>query len=248
MDLCCQYCFWTMEIKMAETDFDKYVDDYRDIINKVSSISGEQFEYFIQLRLSLMSERIGQKYSRSEPIRILDFGCGTGTTEKYLREFFPGALVYALDSSVESIYAAQEMCLGDVTFIHAEGNKLPFQDEYFDLVYSNGTYHHIQAAHQMNYIGEMFRVCRCGGDLFVFENNPLNPLMMRAMRKNPFDAGAIALYPHLLRKMAIRAGFACNEISYYFFFPRFLCYLRFLEKWLRRVPLGAQYFLWATKA
>ena len=71
--------------------------------------------------------------------------------------------------------------------------------------------------------------------------------MKRAMKKNPFDAGATAINPHLLREMAMNAGFDCREIGYYFIFPRFLSYLRFLEKWLRRTPLGAQYYLWATK-
>ncbi len=39
---------------MAGSDFDKYVGEYRDIINRVSRVSGEQFEFFIQLRLALM--------------------------------------------------------------------------------------------------------------------------------------------------------------------------------------------------
>ena len=47
--------------------------------------------------------------------------------------------------------------------------------------------------------------------------------------------------------MTVAAGFTCKEIGYYFFFPRFLRFMRWMEKWLRRVPVGAQYFLWAIK-
>ena len=232
---------------MAGVDFDKYAGEYRDIINRVSSVSGEQFEFFIQLRLSLMRKRMAAKSGPHGPMRILDFGCGTGTTEKYLKEFFPGARIWALDASAASIRTAGEMALEDVTFVHSEGDSLPFPDGYFDLIYSNGTYHHIEPARRGEFLREMYRVSRPGGDLFVFENNPRNPLMMRAMRKNPFDEGAVVVYPRRLREMAGTAGFVCREISYYFFFPRFLRCMRWLEKWLRRVPMGAQYFLWAAK-
>jgi len=232
---------------MSGADFDKYAGDYRDIINRVASISGEQFEFFIQLRLGLVKERVAEKSGSREPMRILDFGCGTGTTEKYLKSLFPGALISALDSSAESIRVAREMGLGEVTFIHADGFELPFPDGFFDLIYSNGTYHHIDPAHHEKFLREMYRVCRYGGDLFIFENNPGNPLMMRAMKKNPFDAGVAAIYPRRMREMTVAAGFTCKEIGYYFFFPRFLRFMRWTEKWLRRVPVGAQYFLWAIK-
>ena len=232
---------------MSGADFDQYAGEYRDIINRVSKISGEQFEFFIQLRVGLMKERIAQKTGQLEVLRILDFGCGTGTTERSLKDFFPGAHIYALDSSAESIRAAQEMNIIDATFVHSDGFDLPFPDGFFNLIYSNGTYHHIEPAHQENFLREMYRVCRKGGDLFIFENNPRNPLMMRAMKNNPFDVGATAVYPQWLREMAVAQGFACRELGYYFFFPRFLRCMRWLEKWLRRVPLGAQYFLWAAK-
>ena len=233
---------------MPGTDFDKYAGEYRDIINRVSFISGEQFEYFIQLRVGLMKERIVQKSGQLDALRILDFGCGTGTTELYLKDSFPGALIHALDSSAESIRAAREMSLEDVTFIHSCGFELPFPDGFFNLIYSNGTYHHIEPAHQEIFLREMFRVCKRDGDLFIYENNPRNPLMMGAMRKNPFDAGATAVSPQWLREMAVAEGFVCRELSYYFFFPRFLRCMRWLERWLRRVPFGAQYFLWAAKS
>jgi len=232
---------------MSGADFDKYAGDYRDIINRVSKISGEQFEFFIQLRVGLMKERLAEKSGRLDAMRILDFGCGTGTTEMYLKNFFPGALIYALDSSAESICVARKMSLGDVTFVHSEGFELPFPDGFFDLIYSNGTYHHIEPAHHGKFLREMYRVCRYGGDFFIFENNPRNPLMMRAMKKNPFDAGAIVVYPQWLREMTVSAGFACKEIGYYFFFPRILRSLRRVEKWLRKIPLGAQYFIWGIK-
>ena len=232
---------------MSRANFDNYVNEYRDIIDRVASFSGEKFEYFIQLRINMMKGILAQIPSSKDTVRIFDFGCGTGTTEIFLQDSFPRAAIYAVDSSVDSVLAARGIGLTGVTFIHSEGLRLPFPDGYFDVIYSNGTYHHIEPAEQRNFIAEMFRICKSGGNLFIFENNPKNPLMMKAMRDNPFDDGATALDPAHLREMATSAGFACQEIGYYFFFPHFLRALRCTEKWLRKSPLGAQYFLWATK-
>jgi SAM-dependent methyltransferase len=232
---------------MPGVDFDDYVDDYRDIINRVSSISGEQFEFFIQLRLGLMKSRLGEPAADAAAVRILDFGCGTGSTETYLKEFFPNAVIFGVDASAESIRAAQGIKLDGVAFVHSDALELPFPDDSFDLIYSNGTYHHIEPNDHERILFEMSRVCRPGGSLFIFENNPKNPLMMRAMQNNPFDKDATVVPPARLRKQTQTAGFLNREICYYFFFPKFLRRLRPLEKWLGWLPFGAQYFLWARK-
>ena len=232
---------------MSGADFDKYVDDYRDIINRVSSISGEQFEFFIQLRLKLIKARIVDTPNYKEGLKILDFGCGTGTTEIYFKELFPNSLIIAVDSSAESIRAAQARNIEGVTFVHSEVFNLPFLDKSFDLIYSNGTFHHIEPTQHVIFISEMSRVCRDGGNLFIFENNPRNPLMMRAMRKNPFDVDANVVHPKWLLEIIESLDFTNKEVYYYFFFPRLLRLLRFTEKWLHKIPIGAQYFIWAIK-
>ena len=233
--------------RMSEVNFDDYVGEYRDIINCVSRISGEQYEFFIQLRLKQMKSRIARQLNCLDSFRILDFGCGTGGTETYLKELFPNAVIYAVDSSAESIRAAQAKNIAGVTFVHSDAFELPFPDKHFDLIYSNGTFHHIDPSDHEKFISEFSRVCRDGGNLFIFENNPRNPLMMRAMRKNPFDANTTAVTPARLREITKATGFTTKEVCYYFFFPRFLRSLRFLEKWLCTVLFGAQYFLWSVK-
>jgi len=228
-------------------DFDNYVEVYRDIINRVSSISGEQFEFFIQVRLGLMKDRIAKQRGSFDSVRILDFGCGTGATEEFLRDSFPSALICAVDSSAESIRAAQARNLDDVRFVHLDSPALPFPDDYFDLVYSNGTFHHIELTHHNKVLSEISRVCRDRGNLFIFENNPKNPLMMRAMRNNPFDVEANLVHPKWLQRTTESSGFRQKEVCYYFFFPRPLRFLRFTEKWLGGIPFGAQYFHWSIK-
>jgi ubiquinone/menaquinone biosynthesis C-methylase UbiE len=228
------------------SEFDQYVRDYKEIIDRGAALTGESFEYFIELRVDLLAREI-EAAGAPTPLRILDFGCGIGATEKVLRDRFPGARIEGVDSSAESLRAAEAIGLRDVKFHFAEGESLPFPDASFDLIYSNGTFHHIDHGKHGAVFAELQRVLRSGGHLFVFENNPLNPLMVRGMRQNPFDAGTKMLFPWYLRKVVRRAALRARAPRYYVFYPKQLKRLRWSEKYLRSVPIGAQYYVWGTK-
>jgi SAM-dependent methyltransferase len=220
-------------------EFDEYVDHYKDIINRGARITGESFEYFIGVRLDLLQARVS-----GAPARILDFGCGIGATEVLLRERFPGARLSAIDSSPKSIEAARAQAVPGAEYFVSESERLPFADGAFDLVYSNGTFHHIDHGAHAALFAELRRVLRPGGDLFVFENNPLNPVMVREMRRNPFDRDARMLFPWYLRRCVARAGLRVQATRFYAFYPKQLKVIRWSERFLQRVPLGAQYFVW----
>lgn len=227
------------------TDFDKYVDNYKEIINKVSSASGEEFEYFIKLRIALMKAKIYPK--TSYPLKILDFGCGIGATEAFLKDSFPKAKIFGIDTSEKSIETARKQQSEDIVFLVVKSAILPFEDNYFDLIYSNGTFHHIDHEKHIMILKELLRILKKGGDIFIFENNPYNPLMMRAMKNNPFDKDARVVYPAYLKNILKDVGFKFNALNYYFFYPRWLRFLRFSEKYLWWLPIGAQYFVWESK-
>jgi SAM-dependent methyltransferase len=236
------------------SEFDRYVEDYKEIIDRGAALTGETFEYFIDLRLGLLAGEM-EAAGAPAPLRILDFGCGIGATEKSLRARFPGSQIDGIDESAESIKAAEALGLPGVTFHLAPGDlargevpfRLPFDADSFDLVYSNGTFHHIDHARHGAIFGELRRVLRPGGHLFVFENNPFNPLMVRGMRQNPFDAGTKMLFPGYLRRLVRRAGLTARTPKYYVFYPKQLRRLRWSERYLRSLPLGAQYYVWGTK-
>jgi ubiquinone/menaquinone biosynthesis C-methylase UbiE len=233
-----------------ETNFDAYVNDYRDIINKVSKISGEEYEHFVNLRISLMKAQL--KKNQAPPASftlqsILDFGCGAGATEMAMKENFPGSRIYGLDTSRESIAAAKKLALGDVTFMSCSKTQFPLDNNSVDLIYSNGTFHHMDYSKHSIMLQELKRVLKEDGQIFIFENNPYNPLMMRAMKNNPFDKDAKVVHPNYLKVKLAKAGFRLNTTQYYFFFPRFLKILRPIEQHLRFLPVGAQYFVSASK-
>lgn len=229
------------------SEFDQYANDYVKYINANSRLTGEKYEYFIELRINLMCQKLLKELvDRDSTLKILDFGCGIGVTEKIIKNKLKFSNIYGVDESEESIKVAKQQKLDNVEF-EVTNNRLPFKDNFFDIIYSNGTFHHIDPIEHSKYLNELFRVLKSGGFIFVFENNPYNPLIMRAMKKNPFDSNAEVIFPKYLKYCMSKAGFKIKGTQFYFFFPRFLKFLRFLEKYLEKVPFGAQYFVWGKK-
>jgi SAM-dependent methyltransferase len=221
--------------------FDTYAGTYPNVVNRAVELSGEKFEFFINLRISMMWARLEHYCPDFNAGSILDFGCGIGATEKYIRDYFPESLVYGYDTSTESIRQAQRLAVPRAEFMAGDGGPLPYPDGFFKLIYVNGTIHHIDPLERPRALAELKRVLAPGGAMFIFENNPLNPLMARAMRLNPFDEGVSAISVNEMEKLGYAAGFAVVNRWFYFFFPHFLRRLRRLEKKLEKLPLGAQY-------
>jgi ubiquinone/menaquinone biosynthesis C-methylase UbiE len=72
------------------------------------------------------------------PERALLIGCGEGEAALFLAREFPAARVRAVDSSAPAIQAAQARVgldpEGRIAFKRAKPRKLPYPDDFFDLV------------------------------------------------------------------------------------------------------------------
>jgi SAM-dependent methyltransferase len=227
-----------------ESIFDTYACSYRNVIDRAVKLSGEKFEFFIKFRVSMMRARLERYCPEFKAGIILDFGCGIGITEFYLCSYFPESQVYGYDTSQESIRQARRLNVPGVEFTTGDGGPLPYPDGFFNLIYMNGTLHHIDPAERTRVLGELKRILAPGGFVFIFENNPLNPLMMRSMHLNPFDEGVSAIKEIDMEQMGHAAGFAVVDRWFYFFFPHLLRRLRSVERKLEKLPLGAQYCVW----
>jgi SAM-dependent methyltransferase len=108
-------------------------------------------------------------------------------------------------------------------------------------------FHHIPHAQHVALLGEIKRVLKPAGRLFVFEHNPLNPLTRHAVDTCPFDENAELIRAGTMRARARQAGFGGADVKYRIFFPHFLRGLRPLEPRLTWLPLGAQYYVLCRK-
>ena len=99
---------------------------------------------------------------------VLDVGCGVGMyTAAFLRQT---PRVFGIEIEHERALEARERATG---VVEAPGERLPFPDAAFDVVFSHEVLEHV--ADDRNCVAEMVRVTRPGGRLVVFVPNRLYP-------------------------------------------------------------------------
>ncbi len=225
---------------MDVREFDRFADEYAEMHARNIRVSGEDPAFFAEYKVKDMAAALT---GRHFPSRVLDFGGGIGASVPYLREHFPNVEITCLDVSRRSLAIAAERYPGQAKFELFDGSHIPFEDGHFDASIAACVFHHIDHVEHIGLLAELRRVLGAGGSMFVFEHNPMNPLTVRAVSTCEFDQNA-----HLIRagEMVERlrsAGFADVGVCYRVFFPRFLSAFRPLERWLARLPLGAQYYV-----
>lgn len=104
-------------------------------------------------------------------VRVLDIGCGPGSTLKDLESAGQG---YGLDVSDTALKYCEERGINTVAL--ASAASLPYQDELFDLVTSIDVIEHVQD--DVDAMREMHRVARPGG-VIVFTIPAFNFLWSR---------------------------------------------------------------------
>lgn len=128
-------------------DFSKVVDAYskyrRDYINKTYDLI--------------------YKFCPNRKSNVLDVGCGTGLVTNHLANFYDN--VTGTDKSQEMLNVAKKTCPGNVSYIMANAEDLPFKDNSFDLVTVAAAYHWFDYDRAGK---EIHRVLKPDGRLCVF--------------------------------------------------------------------------------
>ncbi len=221
-----------------QAEFDAYAANYDAELNKGLRISGESKEYFAEGRMLRLKDRFSRMAFK--PRIALDFGCGTGSATPYFFEILGIERLLGVDPSESSLDEARCHWSGhDATFaLTTDG-----WEGSCDLAFCNGVFHHIPIAERPAAFRAVHGSLKAGGLFAFWENNPWNPLTRLAMRLVPFDADAILVWPHEARRRLRENGFEVLRTDYAFFFPKFLAPFRFLEPWLRWLPIGGQYLV-----
>lgn len=109
-----------------------------------------------------------------KPRRILDLGCGTGSTTLMLKQAFPEAEVIGLDLSPYMLVRAEHKSQAaglDIVWRHGNAEKTGFSDATFDLVTASLLFHEIPDAVSVAILRESFRLLVTGGQVLIQDGN-----------------------------------------------------------------------------
>jgi 2-polyprenyl-3-methyl-5-hydroxy-6-metoxy-1,4-benzoquinol methylase len=220
-------------------NFDRYAADYKELLDRSISITGESGEYFAEVKVRHLSTTLGSNFGG----RILDFGCGVGMPSHVLRRLLPSAKTDGFDPSEQSISAIGPELKKTGLFTSVRDH---LRSDYDVIVVAN-VMHHIPPTERRRTVEFLSQRLSSRGRLFIFEHNPANPLTRLAVFRCPFDDDAVLLWPRETRTLVRSAGLRCERRCYLVFFPRPMNKLRPLESSLKWCPFGAQYVIEGSK-
>jgi SAM-dependent methyltransferase len=95
---------------------------------------------------------------------ILDVGCGTGATMRFLDHY---GQVYGIDLSETALCFCQERALARLS--RASALRLPFADSSFSLITAFDVLYHEEVVDDLTALKEFYRVCRRRGSVLISE-------------------------------------------------------------------------------
>jgi ubiquinone/menaquinone biosynthesis C-methylase UbiE len=230
---------------MTEAEFDKYAEDYYQMLKSSITKSGEEPEFFAEYKIHdtlLLSKKLS-----FDPKVIFDFGSGIGNSIPWFRKYFPKSKLICADISPKSLDISKKRFPGNEKYFKINEGGIDLPDESVDLVFSTCVFHHIDHAEHSLWLRELLRILKANGLLIIFEHNPSNPLTVSTVKHCPFDVNAKLVPARQLTSSIRNVGGSNINLAYRIFFPNALSFLRPVERYLKSVPLGAQYYVYARK-
>ena len=97
--------------------------------------------------------------ARLRPARVMDLGCGAGDSVDLFRALNPD--VHWVGVDVEDSPEVSGRTRTDAEFVTFDGQRLPFEDASFDLVYCKQVLEHVESPHEL--LREVARVLKPDG-------------------------------------------------------------------------------------
>jgi len=222
----------------VKAEFDLIAEEYSSNLQAAILITGEPPNFFAEYKVADCLEKLNSLDISSNT--ILDFGSGIGNSIPFFRKYFPKTNLLCAEISKKSMEISKNRFPGSETYFLIE-DKVPIASDSVDVIFSACVFHHIPIREHLFWLSELMRVLKPGGILFIYEHNPLNPLTLRAVKNSPIDINAQLISANELISEVMMAGFSQPTKAYKLFFPRWFSKLRFLERYLDKLFLGAQY-------
>ena len=148
---------------------------HAEFIDKVVAANLDPADPWVRDYVSMSWERARPFFlTKGLPVpgsKVLEFGCNIGASSIMLASM--GAEVTAIDINPDYVNIARANAKAHgvsehVEFLHVtDTRKLPFADNAFDLVVCNSVLEYVQDDHLDRVLGEIDRVLKAGGILFV---------------------------------------------------------------------------------
>lgn len=174
------------------------MQEYRNIYEQESS-------HFLYTSRHNLVIHLLRKYLRNRKnLQVLDAGSGTGLLAKKLKAY---GKVWAVDTSDEAIRFAKER---GVEVKKATVEKLPFKEDFFDLVVSVDVIYHQKVKNDQEALNEFYRVLKLGG--FLILRVPANKWLKLAHDKHVHTRERYGREE--LKGKLLRAGFKIEKLSF----------------------------------
>lgn len=226
-----------MDSEQVRSQFNSLADSYSEITARQHAFFDSNTRYLQEYKVALARELV------PEPKTVLDYGCGIGLLQEYLGSYYSDAAIYAADISEDS--------LAHIHHNYPETKVLNCEtalQQRFDLIVVSCVLHHVPLKDRKELVKQLINALNEGGSLLIFEHNPLNPVTQYLVNTCPIDEDAILLRrSECQRLINLSEEATVSKSGYTLFFPGLLKSLRPMEKKLRWLPAGGQYFLLATK-
>jgi SAM-dependent methyltransferase len=229
----------------AAAEFDAYSADYNaGMDSPVKALLGDSADEFVAVKVNWLMRHFPALRASGRDFRMLDYGCGTATLLRLLARAVPGATLLGCDISAGMLAQARRGWPSDLAppVLHLQvGALTPLPSASCDLIVISAVLHHVPPAERPGVYAELRRLLRPGGNLVVFEHNPLNPVTCYVVARTPIDRNAILLRAGEVERALGHAGFSGIRSSYLMFAPPRFRSLAPVERLLGWLPLGGQY-------
>ncbi|MFO1160588.1 MAG: class I SAM-dependent methyltransferase [Reyranellaceae bacterium] len=235
---------------MKPAEFDRHAADYDGgLDNPIKRLMGNSQDQFIAVKARWLLRR--EPALAEGGLELLDYGCGTADLMRVLAGLGARAAFTGCDVSTGMLAEVEKRwpaALGPAPAIAVQdGASTPFESGRFDIVTISAVLHHVPPAERAAVYGELARVLKPGGRLYVFEHNPRNPLVRYVIARTPIDANAILLDEKEVRHGLLDSAHYDIHADYLMFMPPGIAALRGVDRLLAWLPLGAQYVVAARK-